>query len=160
MPIFTLSGPDTDIGIMGPSSNPIFNTGTLRLAPQGDARKITCDLTIDLANGEPPFIFEPPIESLVTFTASDEADKVVAGPFSMRGPNKQTELTGGQRLFECHRYGLGGYLFPSSLTPPGTPKTFKFKWAIDPKVGTGELTVIVGVEGEDIWIKEVIKWLP
>lgn len=160
MPKFTISGPDTDVGLRGPSSNPVYNTGTLRLAPQGESRKIQCDLNIDLADAEPPFIYQPPIDSFVIFTAYDDKDQIVSGPIALRGPSKQLELTAGQTLFEAHRYGLVGYLFPSSLTPPGTPKTFKFKWVIDPNVGQGEKTILVGVDGEDIWVKDLVEWLP
>jgi len=159
MPKFTISGPDTDIGLRGPSSNPIFNTGTLRLAPQGEGRKIQCDLVIGLAEDEPTFVYEPPIDSLVIFTVYDDKDQIVSGPVALRGPNKQLELTSGQKLFEAQRYGLVGYPFPSSLTPVGQPKTFKFKWEIDPKIGQGEKTVLVGIDGEDIWVKDLVEWL-
>lgn len=157
---FTITGPDTDIGLRGPSSNPVHNTGTLRLAPQGESRKLMCDLIIDLDDDEQPFRYEPPLNSLVTFTAYDEKGDIAAGPFSLRGPEKQVELTSGQTLFEAHRYGIVGYPFPSSLTPAGQPKTFTFRWQIDEAVGQGMKELLVGIDGEDIWIKDFIEWLP
>lgn len=158
---FIITGPDQDIGLRGPSSNPVFNQGTIRLAPQGDKRKLQCNLVVDLDDSSSAFVYDPPLDEFLIFTATDLGGKVVAGPEFVQGPIKNSELSNGSRVFEAHNYGFTGVSFPSSLTPLDEEKTFIVKFQVNPEIGEGEKLIVVKAKGEDIWIDEnAIVWFP
>lgn len=160
MPKFAITGPDRDTGNRGPSSNPIFNQGTLRFsAPQGQPRNLHSDLEVDLVDS--PYIYKPPVK-LLEFTAMDFNGKIMVGPFQIDGPSKTRELSVGQRVYQASLYGAkGGIPFPEQISEPGKPVFWIFRWRIVPEVGEGELLLPVGIEAEDIWIDdEKVIWLP
>lgn len=156
---FALSGPNRDIGLRGPSRDPKFNIGTLRMAPQGESRLLQYELIVDLDDAEESFVYVPPLSSLLTSWIENDKGEIV-GNFTSSGPAANKELSGGGRLYEAHQYGLKGIPFPSSLTPTGKDLTFKLVNKINPDVGVGLHELYFTVSGEDIWIPEIVTWLP
>lgn len=166
---FLITGPTLDIGLRGPSSNPVYNQGTIRIvAPTtpGGIRTLQSNLVVDLEASQKPWTYFPPVPQFILFDVMDMEWKKLLPTQSMRGPNAPIELTvGSNPLFLCKNYGLDAFNFPETLTTGTTPRNIILRWSINPaivvgEVSTGELITGMVLQGNDHGLIDPVTWAP
>lgn len=159
-PRLNLSGPLTNVGLVSPptESEPKgMPQGTVRLAPQGEGRKLQSDLCIVIPKGEPAWTFRESPADFLLWTVRNEAGKIVMLD-QKPAPSAVAPLESGSQIFRAHKYGGYGFKFPSSLGVAGSPIYLTCTWSINPAIGQGELSLVLWLNGEDFGIAPATTW--